>query len=122
VKVARSPAKIEGHRLLKTITGSCGERALNNLPAALATSVELLPQLIDLLSMAIEEAAEDIEFPLKTRYAEAMRLMQIPGVGAIPVLSFVLSAGAPERFRDSRDVWAFLGMKPKRKQSGERDP
>jgi transposase len=122
VNVARSLAKIEGHRLPKTITKSFGDRALNELPAALAASMELLLRMIDFLSMAIEEAAEDIELLLKTKYPEAMKLMQVPGVGSITALSFALSLGSPERFRDSRDVGAFLGMTPKRKQSGERDP
>lgn len=122
VNVARSLAKIEGHRLPKTITKSFGGRALNELPAALAASMELLLRMIDFLSMAIEDAAEDIELLLKTKYPEAMKLMQVPGVGSITALSFALSLGSPERFRDSRDVGAFLGMTPKRKQSGERDP
>ena len=122
VNVARSLAKIEGQRLPQTITKSFGDRALNELPAALASPMELLLRMIDFLSMAIEEAAEDIEFLLKSKYPEAMKLMQVPGVGSITALSFALSLGAPERFRDSRDVGAFLGMTPKRKQSGERDP
>ena len=122
VNVARSLAKIEGQRLPATITKSFGERALKELPAAMAASMELLLRMIDFLSKAIEEAAGDIEFLLKTKYPEALKLMQVPGVGSITALSFVLSLGAPERFRDSRDVGAFLGMTPKRKQSGERDP
>jgi transposase len=84
--------------------------------------MELLLRMIDFLSMAIEEADEDIEFLLKTKHPEAKKLMPVPGVGSITALSFALSLGAPERFRDSRDVGAFLGMTPKRKQSGERDP
>jgi transposase len=84
--------------------------------------MELLLRMIDFLSMAIEEAAEDIEFLLKNKYPEAKKLMQVPGVGSITALRFALSLGAPERFGDSRDVGAFWGMTPKRKQSGERDP
>jgi transposase len=122
VNLARSLAKIEGQRLPATITKSFGDRTLNELPAALAASMELLLRMIDFLSMAIEEAAEDIDFLLKSKYPEAMKLMQVPGVGSITALSFALSLGSPERFRDSRDVGAFLGMTPKRKQSGERDP
>jgi transposase len=122
VNLARSLAKIEGQRLPATITKSFGDRTLNELPAALAASMELLLRMIDFLSMAIEEADEDIEFLVKTKYPEAKKLMPVPGVGSITALSFALSLGAPERFRDSRDVGAFLGMTPKRKQSGERDP
>lgn len=122
VNVARSLAKIEGQRLPPTITKSFGERALKELPAALAASMELLLRMIDLLSLAIEESVEDITTRMREKYPAALKLMQVPGVGPITALSFVLTLGSPERFRDSRDVGAFLGMTPKRKQSGERDP
>ena len=61
----------------------------------MAASMELLLRMIDFLSKAIEEAAGDIEFLLKTKYPEALKLMQVPGVGSITALSFVLSLGAP---------------------------
>lgn len=122
VNVARSMAKIEGQRLPASITKNFGERALVALPASLASSLELLLRMIDFLSMAIEESAEDIATLMREKYPAAMKLMKVPGVGPITALSFVLTLGAPERFRDSRDVGAFLGMTPKRKQSGERDP
>ena len=78
--------------------------------------------MIDLLSLAIEESVEDITTRMREKYPAALKLMKVPGVGPITALSFVLTLGSPERFRDSRDVGAFLGMTPKRKQSGERDP
>lgn len=122
VNVACSLAKIESARLPATITKSFGDRALAALPATLASSLELLPRMIDFLSMAIEEAAVDVVLLLHRKYPAARKLMRVPGVGPITALRFALTLGAAERFRDSRDVGAFLGMTPKRKQSGERDP
>jgi hypothetical protein len=63
--------------------------------------MELLLRMIDFLSMAIEEADEDIEFLLKTKHPEAKKLMPVPGVGSITALSFALSPSQPaERQRD----------------------
>jgi transposase len=40
-------------------------------------------------------------------------------VGPVTALHFILTVGDPQRFRRSRDVGAFLGLVPKRHQSGE---
>ncbi len=47
------------------------------------------------------------------------RLMTIPGVGIITALSFKIALRVPERFSDSRDVGAYLGMTPREYSSGE---
>jgi len=44
------------------------------------------------------------------------------GVGYITALTFVLTLGNKERFGRSRDVGCYLGLRPRRSQSGERDP
>ena len=49
------------------------------------------------------------------------RLMAIPGVGPITALAFAAAIDDPMRFRRSRDVGAYLGMVPRRYQSGEID-
>lgn len=49
------------------------------------------------------------------------RLATVPGVGAITSLTFVSTLDDPKRFRRSCDVGAYLGLTPKRHQSGEVD-
>jgi transposase len=49
------------------------------------------------------------------------RLATVPGVGAITSLSFVTALDDPTRFRRSCDMGAYLGLTPKRYQSGEVD-
>lgn len=49
------------------------------------------------------------------------RLMTVPGVGALTALAFVAAIDDPGRFRRSRDVGAYLGLVPRRYQSGEID-
>lgn len=51
----------------------------------------------------------------------ARRLMTIPGVGPIVSLSFVAFVDDPRRFGSTSDVGAFLGLTPRRHQSGEMD-
>lgn len=49
------------------------------------------------------------------------RLMTIPGVGPITALAFAAAIDEPSRFKRSRDVGAYLGLVPRRYQSGEVD-
>jgi hypothetical protein len=49
------------------------------------------------------------------------RFMSVPGVGPIVALSFKTAIDAPARFSRSRTVGAYLGMTPRRYQSGEID-
>ena len=122
VNQARSLAKIEGKRLPATITPTFGKRSLARLQGQLRTLLKPLLEQIDTLSAAIKEATKQIEQLLRTKYPEASKLRKTPGVGAITALQFVLTIGSKERFANSRDVGAFLGMTPKRSQSGEHDP
>ncbi len=47
--------------------------------------------------------------------------MTIPGVGPIVSLSFAALIDDPGRFSKTSDVGAFLGLTPRRHQSGEMD-
>jgi transposase len=49
------------------------------------------------------------------------RLMTIPGVGPLTALAFTAAIDDPTRFRRSRDIGAYLGLVPRRYQSGEVD-
>jgi transposase len=48
-------------------------------------------------------------------------LMTIPGVGPITAAAFVAAVDDPARFRKSRSVAAYLGLTPRRYQSGDID-
>lgn len=55
------------------------------------------------------------------RYPETALLREIPGVGPITSLSFVLAIEKCERFSNTRNVGAWLGLVPRRDQSGDSD-
>ncbi|WP_291654747.1 transposase [Bosea sp. (in: a-proteobacteria)] len=47
--------------------------------------------------------------------------MSVPGVGVITALTFRHTIDDPSRFHSANDVGAYLGLTPRRKQSGETD-
>jgi transposase len=67
-------------------------------------------------------AAIDADMKRLARGSEACRrLMTIPGVGYLTALAFTATIDEPRRFRKSRDVGPYLGLVPRRYQSGEID-
>ena len=51
----------------------------------------------------------------------AQRLMTIPGVGVIVALAYIAVIDDPARFKQATSVGAYLGLTPRRYQSGEID-
>ena len=49
------------------------------------------------------------------------RLMTVPGVGVVTALTFRHTVDDPSRFRSASSVGAYLGLTPRRNQSGETD-
>ena len=49
------------------------------------------------------------------------RLMSVPGVGVVTALAFRHTIDDPARFHSTQAVGAYLGLTPRRKQSGEQD-
>lgn len=49
------------------------------------------------------------------------RLMTVPGIGPVTALTFRHTIDDPSRFRSAANVGAYLGLTPRRKQSGETD-
>ena len=74
------------------------------------------------MTLKIKQYDRDIQRMTQTEYAETQPMMTIHGVGHITALTFVLTLGDKTRFARSRDVGCYLGLRPKRSQSGERDP
>ena len=58
----------------------------------------------------------------RKQYPETALLTAVAGVGVLIALTFILTLEDPHRFPKSRAVGAYLGMKPRRQQSGGRDP
>jgi transposase len=77
---------------------------------------------IESLTQTIREMDREVERVCRERYPETALLRQISGVGPITALCFVLTIEDPSRFAKSRSVGAYLGLRPKQRDSGEQQP
>src|SRR5262250_426480 len=104
---ALSPAFIR--QALKASEGIPGlSAAMRGLVAARAAVLAAVVAIGDIRKMARASSA-------------CRRLMSIPGVGQLTALAFTAAVDDPGRFRRSRDIGAYLGLVPRRYQSGEVD-
>lgn len=110
-----------GVRLPRSLTRAFGQTALRasaDMPG-LAEAVRSLLAARDGVLSAL--AAIDGDVRLSRGSPACQLLMSVPGVGHLTALAFVAAIDEPTRFRRSRDVGAYLGLVPKRHQSGELD-
>jgi len=93
----------------------------------LAENPELAPAItpalkaLESLTEQIKTYEKAIEDTARTNHPQALKFQQIPSIGPITSLAFVLAIEDPERFKDPRDVGAYLGLVPDRDQSGDSD-
>jgi transposase len=122
VNAARGLAKTRGQRLVRSVTASFGKRSQAVLEAELAAVLEPLLEQIDALGEQIQRYDQQIEQQAAECYPETAALDAVPGVGPLTALSFVLTLEDAGRFPHSRDVGPYLGLCPRRRQSGDSDP
>jgi len=89
--------------------------------AATAALVEPLLQSLDHLNAQIKQLDTRLEQMADEQYPVTARLRQVDGVGPLTALCFVLTVETPARFPHTRDVGAYLGLVPRRDQSGLTD-
>jgi transposase len=122
INLVRGAVKSNGSRVAACASTSFTRWAAEVLPDELRNALAPMLEQIDELGDRIQEYDERIEHLALTRYPETALLKQVTGVGTLTALMFVLTIGEPARFERSRDVGCFVGLRPRRDQSGERDP
>lgn len=122
INTVRGLLKSFGEVLPKCSTEVFAKRVRPCVPKAHKEALEGLLDNIEAMTQSIREYDEKLEAMVKERYPEAELLQEIPGVGPLTSLGFVLVVDDPSRFARNRDVGAYLGLIPKRDQSGQRDP
>jgi transposase len=122
VNAVRGLAKSTGERIGKCTTEQMEVERLKPLPDSLAQALEPLVKQIEMLSQRIHEYDATIEQIARKEYPETARLQQISGVGVLIALTFVLTLEDPARFAKSREVGCYVGLRPKRGDSGESQP
>lgn len=97
------------------------KRCRDELNAEDIALVEPSLKMIECLTDLIKTEDKRIQKLINTEYPAARKLMSVPGVGPVTALAFVLVIGSPDRFKSPRDVGPYMGLVPKRDQSGETD-
>lgn len=118
----RGLAVVFGVRLPRGLSPAFVEEviAMSNGIAGLSSAMRGLIAARDAVLAAV--AAIDADMKRLVRASDACRrLMTIPGVGPLTALAFTAAIDDPDRFRRSRDLGAYLGLVPRRYQSGEID-
>lgn len=113
--------KIQRTSNLRYFTKRLREQFQDSEHAPLLEMIESSLLVIDTITEQIKQLDSRIEQLAVQTYPQALRLQQIRGIGPITALTFVLTIGDPERFAKSRDVGAYLGLVPRRDQSGASD-
>ena len=88
---------------------------------ATAVLVEPLLQTLEALNTQIKQLDAKLEVLAAEQYPETARLRQVDGVGPLTALGFVLTVESPEFFPNTRAVGPYLGLVPRRDQSGLTD-
>ena len=118
----RGAVKSFGARLTKCSTPSFHKQAPGRIPKELAPALSPLIETIGSLTKEIKAYDKRIEAMASARYPETVLLRQVAGIGPLTSLCFVLTLEDPFRFKKSRAVGAYLGLRPRRRQSGKGDP
>ena len=118
----RGLAIVFGIRLPRALTVAFIDSALKASEGIAGLSAAMRGLIAARTAVMTAVAAIDTDMRRMTRASAACsRLMTIPGVGQLTALAFVAAIDDPSRIRRSRDVGAYLGLVPRRHQSGEVD-
>lgn len=121
----RGSLKPWGTRLSEMSTDTFHKKVREELSAKLPKDVcESLLPVVDLIEGVTEKirAYDKQAAELCKKYPETGALMQVKGVGPLTALTFVLTIESPDVIDKTRNVGAYLGLVPRRSQSGEHDP
>jgi transposase len=122
VNAVRGLTKSCGHRMPASTTSCFAKRSLAVMPPGLAQALGPVLEQIAAMTLKIKHYDQQIQQLSQAKYPETQALLKVHGVGHITALTFVLTLGNKERFGRSRDVGCYLGLRPRRCQSGDRDP
>lgn len=122
VNHGRGMVKSFGGRLPRCSTDSFARKANAVLLDSLRPALQPILESIQDMSVRIRRYEDEIERLCAQTYPETASLRQIKGVGALTALAYVLTLEDAKRFQQSREVGPYLGLVPRRNQSGEADP
>lgn len=120
INSVRGQVKAIGGRMPKCTSESFHKHA-DEIPEVLEEALVPLMETIGVLTEKIKHQDRVIKEVCREVYPETALLLDVNGVGALTALAFVLTVEEPGRFRSSRAVGAYFGLRPRRDQSGDVD-
>ncbi len=118
---ARGVVKSVGERLPKCSAPYFHKKVKDHVPEDLHAALGPILQTIEELTAKIRNMERQLAKLCSSEYPETDYLQSVGGVGPVSALAYIVTIEEPERFANSRDVPAFLGLLPRRNQSGESD-
>ena len=121
VNAIRFTLKSMGYRVKNSDTRRFHKTVLEQIPTSCHVVIEPLLEVLAGMTEKIKQLDKQIKQLTENKYPEAMRLQAITGVGPVTSLYYVLKIEDPNRFSRVRDVGSYLGLVPRRDQSGATD-
>lgn len=123
INAVRGIVKSTGYRLPGSATLTFARKAKQLCPEALEPALLPLLRVIEELSREIQLYDKLVAKKAEADYPETKAIQTIHGVGSLTALTFVLVLNNDRRrFRKSRDVGCYIGLRPKQRDSGTGSP
>ena len=122
INTIRGISKAFGERLQRCSVESFTGKLAGQVAVEIRGAVAPLLETIDHLNEEIRYYDQMVAHIAQERYGQYTLLDQVNGVGVHTALAYMLTIGNPERFEKSRTVGSFLGMRPRKQDSGESRP
>lgn len=121
VNHVRGVLKSFGCQLRKCDAESFGRQTREVVPAELRAALDPIYEMLAAIDLQIREQDRMVERIAK-RHPDVDIVSQVNGVGVLTALVYILTIEDKSRFEKSRMVGAFLGLRPRKSQSGADDP
>jgi len=122
INSVRGMVKSVGGRLPSSSSAYFARKVREHLPDAVREALLPLLEQIEAITVQITAYDKKIECLCHTKYPKTQLIRQIPSVGSLTSLAFILTIDDPYRFQKSRTVGSYLGLRPRRDDSGASSP
>lgn len=121
INTVRGMGKTLGYRFPK-VDADYFFKLRERVPDEMQAAFEPLFAAIEAITAQVKATESTLAVLANTKYAEEFsRVSQPSGVALITALAFILTLEKPERFKNSRNVPAYIGLVPRSDQSGKVD-
>jgi transposase len=111
-----------GYRVKKYAPSGFHRQVTGQIPEELQPALQPILDTLEALAERILVLDQVIQRLSAKVYPETGLLSQVDRVGPLTALRYVLTIEDPKRIEKSRNVGSYLGLRPRQRQSGQRDP